>query len=275
MRIAEVARLTGVGSATLRVWERRYGVPCPTRTLGGHRTYGPADVAAVRAVAALVDDGMRASEAARRIAGHTGGDRDLVAAGSRTALWETIERFDEVGARASVREATTVLGIPDAFDLVLAPTLRRLGDEWRDDPRNIAREHFATSVMRSHLAELLPAGNGPPTVLAFAPEGERHDLGLLMAAATLGRAGWNAVVLGADTPLASVEVLIRELEPALILVSAIGRRPALRLLDRWRTAPHRPVLLGGPGFRPADTDRDGWDTHLGSYADLALRTLPS
>ena len=267
MRIAEVSRLTGVAPATLRVWERRYGVPRPDRTLGGHRTYGPGEVATVRAVAALVDAGVRASDATRRIS--EGAERpQLVAAGTQTALWSALDRFDQGGAHAAVGEAVSALGVPAVFDLVIGPTLRRLGQEWRDDPRNIAREHFATSIIRGHVADLLPSGHGPPTALAFAPEGERHDLGLLMAAATLGAHGWNAIVLGADTPLPSVEALVSQVDPALILVAAVGRKPALRLLDRWSEGPRRPVLLGGPGFQAADADRRGWRIHTGSYAEL-------
>ena len=37
--IGHVSRLTGVPAATLRSWERRYGLPTTLRSLGGHRRY--------------------------------------------------------------------------------------------------------------------------------------------------------------------------------------------------------------------------------------------
>ncbi|MBN1317671.1 MAG: MerR family DNA-binding transcriptional regulator, partial [Anaerolineales bacterium] len=34
-----VIKETGLKADTLRVWERRYGLPGPNRTAGGHRLY--------------------------------------------------------------------------------------------------------------------------------------------------------------------------------------------------------------------------------------------
>jgi len=50
--------------------------------------------------------------------------------------------------------------------------------------------------------------------------GDHHDLGVHLAAATLVGAGWQTLVLGADTPIASAEAAIDELEPALVVVGA-------------------------------------------------------
>ena len=46
-RIQSVAEMTGVSAATLRAWERRYGVPTPSRTASAYRLYGDEDVALV------------------------------------------------------------------------------------------------------------------------------------------------------------------------------------------------------------------------------------
>ncbi|NDC60788.1 MAG: MerR family transcriptional regulator [Betaproteobacteria bacterium] len=43
-RIGAVAQLAGIPVATLRVWERRYGVVKPPKSDGGHRLYTDADV---------------------------------------------------------------------------------------------------------------------------------------------------------------------------------------------------------------------------------------
>ena len=40
--VKRAAELTGVPAATLRVWERRYGVVTPSRTEGGYRVYDDA-----------------------------------------------------------------------------------------------------------------------------------------------------------------------------------------------------------------------------------------
>lgn len=64
--IGEVARRTGVAVATLRAWERRYGLLDPQRTEGGHRRYGSADLARVRRMQQLLGDGWGADAAARQ-----------------------------------------------------------------------------------------------------------------------------------------------------------------------------------------------------------------
>ena len=52
-RINVVAELTGVPAATLRAWERRYGIPTPARTASSYRLYSDVDV-----VAAAVKEGL-------------------------------------------------------------------------------------------------------------------------------------------------------------------------------------------------------------------------
>jgi len=64
-RINVVAQKTGISSATLRAWERRYGIPVPRRTESSYRVYSDDDVALIQRLRALCDDGMSPSEAAK------------------------------------------------------------------------------------------------------------------------------------------------------------------------------------------------------------------
>src|SRR6185295_18248413 len=65
LAISEVARLTGLSTATLRVWQRRYGLGASRSSPGGHRRYSPQDVARLRAVQRLVGQGLPTAEAVR------------------------------------------------------------------------------------------------------------------------------------------------------------------------------------------------------------------
>src|SRR3954466_3128887 len=62
--IKRAAELTGISVATLRAWERRYGVVHPQRSDGGYRLYGPDDVRALAIMNSLVNEGWSAREAA-------------------------------------------------------------------------------------------------------------------------------------------------------------------------------------------------------------------
>src|SRR4029453_11707160 len=58
-----VARETGVPADTFRAWERRYGVPRPQRTAGGHRLYSERDIAIIRWLRDRTDEGVNISHA--------------------------------------------------------------------------------------------------------------------------------------------------------------------------------------------------------------------
>ncbi len=55
--IAAVARLTGLSSANLRMWEQRYGVVCPTRSDSGRRQYSETDLRRLTLLKNLSDRG--------------------------------------------------------------------------------------------------------------------------------------------------------------------------------------------------------------------------
>ena len=69
LTIAEVARETGVGAATLRAWEERHGFPAPLRLAGGQRRYGEEDVASIRRVVAERAAGATLAGAIARVSG--------------------------------------------------------------------------------------------------------------------------------------------------------------------------------------------------------------
>lgn len=268
MKIGEVASATGVNAATLRAWERRYGLLRPRRTQGGHRDYDALDVARVRAVVALVDAGSRVSEAVRRVSTEPT-DTSMVAERTRNALWNAVDSFDEQSASAVLAVAGAELPVADLLDNVLVPTLCRIGAEWRASPRNVAREHFASTIVRSYLVSQLPSdrGAGRPC-LGLSPHGEQHDIGLLMAALALAGAGRLQIPLGANTPSASIELLLNELQPSVVLVAACTRRPVARFLETWRRPADTVVIGGGPGFRADDETRLSGPVFHGPYAEL-------
>jgi DNA-binding transcriptional MerR regulator len=63
--IGALARRLGIAPATLRDWERRYGIAPGGRTAGGHRRYRPADVARIEHMRRMILDGVPPAEAAR------------------------------------------------------------------------------------------------------------------------------------------------------------------------------------------------------------------
>lgn len=57
--IGAVSRATGINASTLRIWEQRYGMPKPDRTIGGARRYTPTELKRLKLIKALVDIGHK------------------------------------------------------------------------------------------------------------------------------------------------------------------------------------------------------------------------
>jgi MerR family transcriptional regulator, light-induced transcriptional regulator len=75
LTVSAVARRLGVAPATLRTWDRRYGLGPTRRRAGSHRRYTEQDVARLEAMRRLVLDGVPAAEAARLAAAGAGAGR--------------------------------------------------------------------------------------------------------------------------------------------------------------------------------------------------------
>lgn len=65
--VGAAARALGISAATLRTWDRRYGVGPAVRTRGGHRRYTQGDLDRARRMAELVADGASPESAARAV----------------------------------------------------------------------------------------------------------------------------------------------------------------------------------------------------------------
>ena len=65
--ISAAAAQVGVAPATLRTWDRRYGVGPAERTGGGHRRYTTPDIDRVRTMAELISAGASPESAARAV----------------------------------------------------------------------------------------------------------------------------------------------------------------------------------------------------------------
>ncbi len=280
LRIGEVALRTNVTVATLRAWERRYGLLEPERTSGGHRLYSERDVERVRAMAQLLADGWSASAAARHVLSNTSTTRisitpdDVAQPATTTLIAQLQQAFMTFDARAvdnTLDDVFARFDVVRALDDVILPAVRVVGDGWESDPQVIAREHFATQVVRPRLQRLLRATShgGGRVCLAAAPEHEEHDIGLLAGAVTAAEAGWNVHYLGARTPVSALERSVATLQPHVVLIGAVFREHAEAFLDEYSPADTTALVLGGDGFDPADALRfERTSVHDGPMRDL-------
>jgi DNA-binding transcriptional MerR regulator len=224
LRIGELGRRVGVNPELLRAWESRYGLLSPSRSQGGFRLYSDEDERRVREMQALLARGVSAAEAARLVL--SGGDgaqegSEPLAYGLQE-LRLALDAFDEPRANQTLDGLFAAYGVETVLGRVVLPYLNDLGERWARGDASVGQEHFASNLLRGRLlgfARGWGQGRGPLALLACAP-GELHDLGLIVFGLALSRRGWRVTFLGPDTPLDTLEEAVRDLEPALVVVTA-------------------------------------------------------
>lgn len=202
--VKQAATLTGVPQATLRAWERRYGVVQPVRSGGGYRLYDEDQIATLRTMAQLVGQGVPASVAAEH-AVNGPGPVESDPAGAAGDLVEAARSLDPRHLRQLVDQAFTTLPFEQVVETWLMPELVRLGEAWESGELTVAQEHFASAQLMRAIALVFEAdevteGSGP--VLVGLPSGARHEIGVFVFATCLRRLGVDVVYLGIDVPIA-------------------------------------------------------------------------
>jgi DNA-binding transcriptional MerR regulator len=252
LRIGELSKRSGVSPDLLRAWERRYGLLHPVRSAGGLRLYTPADVERVRVMRQHLADGLAASEAAA-LASRTGLDDEaalmaLRPEAMRDDLADALDRYDEPRAQAILDRLLAVATVDTLLSEVVMPYLRELGERWERGEASVAQEHFASSIVRGRLLGLARGwglGLGPTAVLACLP-GEQHDLGLITFGLALRSRGWRIVYLGGDSPIETVEEVGRQLDPSLVVLTAVSSERVEPVVTQLRALAgrHRLALAG-------------------------------
>jgi MerR family transcriptional regulator, light-induced transcriptional regulator len=259
LRIGELGRRVGVSPELLRAWERRYGLLDPARTEGGLRLYSAEDERRVRAMQAHLGGGLSAAEAARLAlasdtpAAPAAGSGDALQR-EREALGQALDALDADAAHGVLDRVLAAFTLDTVLAGIVLPYLRDLGERWERGEASVGQEHFASNLIRARLLALARGwerGEGHLALVACA-SGEQHDLPLIMFGLALRNRGWRIVFLGADTPAGTVADVADQVEPGLVVVSAVNaealRReaPALEALAR----DHR-LVLAGSGADPA------------------------
>lgn len=224
--IAAVERETGLGKDTLRVWERRYGFPSPSRDSSGDRLYSVDQVQQLKLISRLLDSGLRPGkvvgldQAALRalltqdvpVSADDLSKTNVDSAAADPLIGELLHAIDAHDPRAlrhSLSHAQLRMGLaPFVTDLV-APLTTAVGEAWAQGRFEIFEEHLytevITGVLRNAIASLTPQAvpQGPKVLLTTVPQ-EQHSLGLLMVEALLALEGCTCVSLGTQTPLTDI-----------------------------------------------------------------------
>jgi MerR family transcriptional regulator, light-induced transcriptional regulator len=229
--IRTVSLLTGVNTATLRAWERRYKLITPQRTPKGHRLYTPQEVERINQILELANQGISVSHIKPLLDQATEAVADLPAT-NIDDTWENyqlkmktaIENFDEPALDSTYNDALSLYPVDLVNQRLTRPLLHLLGERRKKRETGTIEERFFSVYLRNKLGARIhhvhQRTNGQMLLLGCLP-GEQQEIGLLFFALAAVTAGFRVLTLGADTPLQQIPaVLDRQNCAALILSSS-------------------------------------------------------
>jgi MerR family transcriptional regulator, light-induced transcriptional regulator len=286
--IAVAERETGVGKDTLRVWERRYGFPCPERDANGDRGYPRWQIDRLRQIKRLLDIGYRpgkvvgaSDEALQQLSSTANQGKPVATLGENQpdGAFElellALRSHNSHGLRSLLSQRLARVGLERFVTEILPALNRHIGNAWSDGELAIFEEHLYTEQVKSLLRQAissLPPGNRQPRVILTTVPGEQHALGILMVEALLVLRGIHVVSLGAQTPLHDIAAAAGAHRADIVALSFSAAFPARQLVpvvDQARAllpATTR-LWIGGSGSHRYNEKIPGVE-HLADFSDI-------
>ncbi|AHI01512.1 MerR family transcriptional regulator [Kutzneria viridogrisea] len=260
LSVAAVARRLGIAPATLRTWDRRYGLGPTDHTTGRHRRYGAQDIARLEMMQRALLRGASPSEAARyaltstlpdqrvtvvtpvespELLAITGGDVDedhdeLSGTGGRVlslpgasrrarGLGRAALAMDAVSVQCLLADAIAEDGVLSVWNTMIRPVLTAIAQRWRHSGEGVEVEHlFSQCVTAAFSAAAVgtPVPVNPRPVLLACVPEEQHTLPLHALTTALAQRGVGSLMLGAALPAEALSAAVRRIAPAAVFLWA-------------------------------------------------------
>jgi DNA-binding transcriptional MerR regulator/methylmalonyl-CoA mutase cobalamin-binding subunit len=274
--IRVVARRTGLTTATIRAWERRYAAVAPVRSEGGQRLYTDRDVLRLETLRRLTEAGRSISSVALLSPSEAAAllmeDEAAASASERVSAAEAspdhwtdqayarVRGLDDAGLDRTLRRALATLGAHRFLADVAAPLLHRVGTGWHSGDITPAQEHLGSAVVDRVVSEIAAhsvANEASKRLVVGTLQGELHALGARLVAAQAALDGWRVSYLGADLPAAEIAAAATALGADAVGVSMVSHdnlraRTRELLTLRSKLEPEVPLLVGGSASASLD-----------------------
>ncbi len=291
---------TKIAADTLRAWERRYRLPMPQRTAGGHRLYSQYDIETIKWLLARQAEGLSISRAVdswnEQIASGTDPLAGFTASpltSTQTALtisssadtnldslraeWiAACMKFSEGASEQVLNQAFSMFPVEAVCMEILQKGMVEIGNQWYENKTSVQQEHFASGLAMRRLDALLSASPAPSrnqTVMVGCPPNEWHTFTPLLLSLLLRRRGLNVIYLGANVPADRFEETVTKVKADLVILvsQTLASAATLQLTALTLSGLRIPVSFGGRIFtlRPGLIDHIPGN-YLGSSIDSSL-----
>lgn len=295
-----VVKETGIKPDTLRAWERRYGLPQPSRTSGKHRLYTQQDIDTLKWLVARQQEGLSISRAVNlyRSLEAEGHDPLLmpqyalpsqpVPAGLiqgntsqelRKEWLEACFNFDEGRAELILNQAFALFQPEMVATELLGKGLTEVGAGWYEGKVSVQQEHFASEIAVRRLEALIAGAPSPNLfgkILIACPPGEQHTFSSLLLAYLVRRSGREVIYLGANVPNYYLDETIEATKPNLVVMISQMLITTGTLLGAARLLESRnvPLAFGGGIFNRNPTLQQRIPGHyLGEDLNAAVESI--
>lgn len=241
--IRQLIELTGVSEFTLRGWETRYQAFNPARSETGRRLYCKEDIIKIRLLMRLLSQGHRIGmiapltvkklellaeeEASDELAIETKAGSNVKMTAKIAEIMSLAGRFEWEKIQKAFIKVQESLGARNFVLEFLLGLIGEMNEQIEAGRFSVAQEHIMTALMKERLyaatAFSETKSHGTYRFVLAAPEGDFHDLGLLIAAVLLSLFGIKYVNLGPHVPQADLcEVSLRFNATHILLSSTLA-----------------------------------------------------
>jgi MerR family transcriptional regulator, light-induced transcriptional regulator len=243
--IQVASQLSGVASATIRAWEKRYHAVVPERGDNKHRLYSEKDIEKLALLYRLTEFGQSIGKIAhldldelKKIYSslmhrpyeelqvvtphHENVDFDKILNSFFIAL--SAYKLDIISHE--LEKAKSLLSPRDLCLRLLVPLFHEIGNKVARNELTIAQEHTLSAIFSFHIGQMIglhyqKQNLKEDLMLITTPEGEMHEIGILASALLCVHHGIKFIFLGANLPAKSLAEAANALRPKSILLGTI------------------------------------------------------
>lgn len=233
-KISDLESLSGVKAHTIRIWEQRYKILTPLRTDTNIRYYDDEQLRKLLNIVSLMNTGIKISAISKLTEEELNAKiSSLVNVGGAGIKEEMLINqmisaglsYDEALFEKAFSNSILSFGIMTAYQKVFYPMLIKIGLLWSTTELYPSQEHFISNLIKQKMFAAIDALNPPSNEtekwLLFLPEGEQHDLALLIANYGLRAKGKKVIYLGANVPLENLHLISKQVKPTHYLTFSV------------------------------------------------------
>jgi DNA-binding transcriptional MerR regulator len=244
--IKDLETFTGIKAHTIRMWEQRYGILEPQRTSTNIRYYTDDDLKKllnisllnalgykISKIAEMTDDAIQ--EVIKEASQHQSKEQHYL-----NMLKISMLNYDEELFYSVTDSYIEEQGVEATFVGLLIPFMMQVGLLWLTSAICPAQEHFISNLIRQRLFSLVDGLKGNEVreevpFIMYLPQGEIHDISLLVIHYMAKARGYRSIFLGQSVPFDDLLEVVKKFPRARFVsysTTTPSTKQAAQYLDR-------------------------------------------